>query len=77
MRSAISSTDPPRLGDRRQALAAALEDGDPEFLLEQPDLFRNPRLRGVERLRGLRHVEATASDFDEIAQLLELHRGGS
>jgi hypothetical protein len=66
---------PPRLGDRQQALAAALENDDSEFVLEQLDLLGNPGLRGMQRFRRLGNVEATARDFDEIAELLELHGG--
>ncbi|EXI75276.1 MAG: hypothetical protein AW07_01177 [Candidatus Accumulibacter sp. SK-11] len=64
---------PARLGDRRQPLATALEDAHSEFVLEQPDLLRDSRLRGVERLGGLGHVEAAALDFDDVTQLLQLH----
>jgi len=65
---------PARLCDRRQAFAAALENGHPEFVFEQLDLLGDPRLRGVERRGGLRDIESAARHFDEIAQLLEFHR---
>ena len=64
---------PAGLGDRRQAFAAALEDGHPEFVFEQPDLLGDPRLRGIKRLRGFGDIETTARHFDEIAELLEFH----
>ena len=64
-----------RLGKRGQALAAALEHRDAELVLERADLLRHARLRGVQRLRGLGHVEAAPGDFHQVAQLLELHAG--
>jgi hypothetical protein len=75
MRSAIAITARPGSVIASQALAAALENDDPEFVLEQLDLLGNPRLRGMQRFRRLGNVEATARDFDEIAELLELHGG--
>jgi hypothetical protein len=67
MRSAIAQHRLARLGNAGEALAAALEDGDPEFVLEQLDLLRNARLRGVQRLGRLRDIEALALDFDDVA----------
>ena len=64
-----------RLGDAGEALAAALEDGDPEFFLEQNDLLRDARLRGVQHLGRLRDIESLAPDFDDVAELLEFHGG--
>jgi hypothetical protein len=64
---------PAGFGDRRQALAAPLENGHPEFLFEQPDLLGDPRLRGIQRLRSLRNIETTTRHFDEITELLEFH----
>jgi len=45
----------------------------PEFILEQPDLLRDARLRGVERFGGFGYVEAATLDFDNVTQLLQLH----
>ena len=39
-----------RLGHRNDTLAVADEHIDPEFLLQQPDLLADPRLRGEKRL---------------------------
>jgi hypothetical protein len=75
MRSAIAITARPGSVIASQALAAALENDDSEFILEQLDLLGNPGLRGMQRRRRLGNVEATARDFDEIAELLELHGG--
>ena len=63
----------PGLGDAGKALAAALENGHPELVLEQLDLLGNARLRGIERLRRLRNIESLALDFDDVTQLLEFH----
>ena len=73
MRSAIASTALPGSVSAGEALAAALEDGHPEFVLEQFDLLRNARLRGEQRLGRLRDVEALALDFDDVAKLLKFH----
>ena len=63
-----------RLGDGDEALAVAHEDVDPELLLQRPDLLRHPGLGRVQRVGGLRDVEAATGDFREISQLLQLHR---
>ncbi len=64
----------PRLGDRDQALAMALEDLDPELGLELADLLRHARLRGEQGVGGFGDVEPTAGDFVDVAQLLQVHR---
>jgi hypothetical protein len=42
-----------RLGQGADALAVAHEYLDPQLFLQQFDLFADPRLRGVERLRRI------------------------
>ena len=48
---------------------------NPELVLEQADVVADARLRRVQRARRLGDVQVLAHDFDEIAQLLELHGG--
>ena len=63
----------PRLGQAREALAAAHEDLYSELVLELEDLAAQARLRGVQGLCSLRQVELVAGHFADRAQLLELH----
>ena len=62
-------------GDAGEALAAALEDRDAEFFLEQADLFRDPGLGGEQRRRRLGDIQSAPLDFDQVFQLLEFHVG--
>jgi hypothetical protein len=62
-----------RLGQAAEALAAALEDRHPQFLLEQLDLLGNARLRRIQSLGRLRNIQTLALDFDNVTQLLEFH----
>ena len=56
-----------RFGQRGDAFAVAYEDGDAEFLLQQPDLFADARLRGEQRFRGIGNLQSVAGDFAQIA----------
>ena len=58
--------------DRREALAGANEDADPELVLELAHLLAHAGLRREQRCGGVRHVEAVVDDRAEIAQLLEV-----
>ena len=51
----------------------AHEHIDPELVLQRSDLLGNPRLRGMQGIRGLGHVEAATGDLGQVAQLLQLH----
>ena len=64
-----------RFGEAHQARAVAHEKLDAEFLLEQPQLPAQARLRDVQRGGGARNVEVPARDFAEVAQLLQGHSG--
>ena len=63
-----------RLADGHHALAVADEHLHAQFVLEQPDLLGNARLRGVQFFGGFGHVQSLAGHFDQIAQLLQFHR---
>jgi hypothetical protein len=54
------------LGDLDQPLAVAHEHLHPELVLERADLLGNPGLRGMQRFRGLGHVQPAASDLGEV-----------
>src|SRR4029079_15748096 len=59
----------------RQALerpAVTHEQRQAQFLLEEPDLLADARLRGVQRLGGGGDVEAVLDDGREITELLQL-----
>ena len=60
-----------------QMLAAASEDLNAKFVLEQPDLFADARLRREKALSGGRHIEVVVCDFPDIAKLLEFHGDSS
>ncbi len=76
MRSAMPSTTLPGSVTPGEALAAALEDGDAQLILQQLDLLGDARLRGIERFRRLGHIQALALDFDDVTQLLKFHGEG-
>ena len=61
-------------GQRGEPLALADEDWHAELVLELPDLFADPRLRGEQRIGGDRDVQAVIDDGAQIADLLEIHR---
>ena len=61
-------------GDAGQVLAAAGEDFDAQFVLEQADLFADTGLGGVQALRRRGNVEVMVRHFPDVAQLLKLHR---
>ena len=58
---------------RRQALALANEDSQPQLVLELADLLADSRLRGTQCLGCARHVETVVDDRAEVLQLLEVH----
>ena len=55
------------LGNASEALAAALEDGDAEFVLQQLDLLGDAGLGGIKRFRRLGDIEPLTLDFDDVA----------
>ena len=64
------------LGNRDKALAMPHKDLDAKLLLEQPDLLRHAWLRSVQGIRRLGHRQAVADDFNDVAELLEVHQSG-
>jgi len=76
---------PERLTQRQQAKLQTIEHVNRRLyrayllkeqlrlVFQQPDLLTDPRLRRVQRLRGLRHIQAATHDFTKIAELLEFH----
>ena len=58
--------------ERGEPLALPDEHADAELVLELPDLLADAGLRRVQRLRGVRHVEAVVDDRAEIAELLQV-----
>ncbi len=58
------------LRDAREIAAFALEDLEAELVLEQLDLLADTGLRGVQRPRGGRDVEAVLHDGGEVAELV-------
>ena len=59
--------------ERRQPLALADEHLHAKLVLELANLFADARLRGVQCLGGVGHVEPVIDDRAEIAQLLQVH----
>ena len=59
-----------RFGDRGEPLATALEDDNPQFVLQQLDLFGHTRLRGIQHLGGFGDVESATRHLNQITQLL-------
>ena len=60
-------------GDLGQVFAAALEDLDPQLILQHPHLFADPGLGGKEALGGGRQIQPVVRHLDDIAQLLQFH----
>jgi hypothetical protein len=59
--------------DAREVAAIAHEDLEAELVLEQLDLLRHPRLRGVQLLGRRRDVEARLGHCGQVSQLVQLH----
>ena len=55
------------------AQEVTLWTGDPELLLELPDLTADARLGGIQHIGGGGDVEPAAGDLTDITQLLEVH----
>ena len=62
--------------DGRDALTRPDEHPYAEFVLELAHLLAHPGLRGEERGRRVRHVEAVVGDSAQITQLLEVQGEG-
>jgi len=62
-----------RRGDIDHALAVAHKNLHAQFVFQEPDLFGNARLRGVEFFRRLGDIQPLFGDFDQITQLLQFH----
>jgi hypothetical protein len=45
----------------------------PELVLQGADLLRDPRLGGMQRLGGLRDVQAAARNLGKATELLKFH----
>jgi len=67
------NNDPARFGQIDDPFAVPDENLHPQLVFQEPDLLTDPRLRRVQRLRGLRHIQAATHDFPKIAELLEFH----
>ena len=68
--SRLTNNDFAARRDSGQMLAAAGKHFQPQFVLQQANLFRDTGLRRKEALGGCGHIQIVMRNFPDIAQLL-------